>query len=191
MTSRTTSCMAAVLLLFLSIAAPANSRRGPEWESLRFFDGRWDGVSQGKPGNGTVARSYRFGVGGTFLVANNCSIYPKQKSNPNGEVHVDHALIGFDKMRTKFVMRQFHVEGFVNQYVLDDASPNAKTFVWTTESIENIPEGWQARETYVIRNDTEFTETFELREPGKTFELYSRTEFKKSATSRLPQGCQF
>jgi hypothetical protein len=46
--------------------------------------------------------------------------------------------------------------------------------VFVSESIENIPQGFRAKETYQIINDNEFTETFELAEPGKAFELYSR-----------------
>ena len=40
----------------------------------------------------------------------------------------------------KLVFRQFHVEGFVNQYV-EDAESSAARIVFTTESIENIPAG--------------------------------------------------
>ena len=38
-----------------------------------------------------------------------------------------------------------------------------------TESIENIPAGWRARETYVTHGPDEFEEIFELAEPGKPF----------------------
>jgi hypothetical protein len=44
------------------------------------------------------------------------------------------------------VLRQFHVEGFVNQYVLEPGS-TPERLVFTTEAIENIPAGWRARET--------------------------------------------
>ena len=77
--------------------------------------------------------------------------------------------------------RQFHVEGFVNQYVMDYLSPDGKTIVFTTESIENIPAGWRARETYQVLDPDEFTETFELAEPGKDFVLYVRNQFKRLA----------
>jgi hypothetical protein len=45
--------------------------------------------------------------------------------------------------------------------------------VFTTETIENIRRGWQARETYVIGPDR-LEEIFELAEPGRPFAVYSR-----------------
>ena len=59
-------------------------------------------------------------------------------------------MISFDKGRKNFVLRQFHVEGFVNQSVITNSSADAKTIVFTSESIENIPVGFRARETYKI-----------------------------------------
>ena len=42
-----------------------------------------------------------------------------------------------------------------------------------------LPAGWRARETYVARGASEFEEIFELAEPGKDFQLYSRAQFKR------------
>lgn len=74
---------------------------------------------------------------------------------------------------------QFHVEGFVNTYALDNISPDGKTIVFVTEQIENIPAGWRAKETYQIISDNEFIETFELAEPDKDFVMYTRATFKR------------
>jgi hypothetical protein len=106
-----------------------------------------------KPPTGTrrVQRSYAAGVGGSFLVGNNCSYYPLQKANPRGETHV---LSGFHKIRKKYVMPQFHVKGFVNQCV-NRSHDRWKKLVWTTESIEDVPARC-ARETYVIADQNEF-----------------------------------
>jgi len=52
--------------------------------------------------------------------------------------------------------------------------------VFISESIENIPAGFLAKETYHIINNDEFTETFELAEPGKEFELYSKAVLKRA-----------
>ena len=99
--------------------------------------------------------------------------------NPKGEVHQDWGMMSFDKARKKFVLRQFHVEGFVNQYVMTSSSADGKTIVFTSESIENIPAGFRARETYKILGPDEFTEVFEIAEPGKDFEVYSEGHFKR------------
>jgi hypothetical protein len=44
---------------------------------------------------------------------------------------------------------------------------------------ENIPAGYRARETYRFTAPDVFEETFELSKPGKEFEIYVKTEFKK------------
>ena len=87
-------------------------------------------------------------------------------------------MISFDRARKQFVYRQFHVEGFVNQYSAE-AAEGAKREVFVSEAIENIPPGWRARETYNILSNDEFTETFELAEPGKEFEVYTETRLKR------------
>jgi hypothetical protein len=76
------------------------------------------------------------------------------------------------------VLRQFHVEGFVNQYVAEPAD-DPRTLRFVSESIENIPLGFRARETYRIVGPDEFIETFEMAEPGKDFEVYSEARLKR------------
>jgi len=58
-------------------------------------------------------------------------------------------------------------------------APDGSTIVFTSESIENIPAGFRARETYKILGPDEFTEVFEIAEPGKDFEVYSEAHFKR------------
>ena len=77
------------------------------------------------------------------------------------------------------MLRQFHVEGFVNQYVQTSVTPDGKSFSLTTEQIENIPAGWRARETYRIVSRDEFVEVFELAEPGKDFEIYTENRYTR------------
>ena len=110
----------------------------------------------------------------------NRSVYPARAKNPKGEMHEDMGLLSFDNARKRIVFRQFHVEGFVNQYVME---PPAKrgVLVFATEAIENIPPGWRARETYTILGPDEFEEVFELSEAGKAFEVYSRSRLKRAA----------
>ena len=148
------------------------------WAPLRFLLGTWEGTSSGRPGDGTVRREYRFALSGQFIEVRNTSTYAPQPRNPNGERHEDVGYISYDKTRKTFVLRQFHVEGFVNTYVA--AIDVSKAVVFTSESIENIPAGWRARETYVVVGPDEFEETFELAEPSKDFEVYTRARFKRA-----------
>jgi hypothetical protein len=152
------------------------------WSGLDFLIGTWHGTGSGQPGTSQVERQYQFVLNGNFIEVRNKSTYPPQEQNPKGEVHEDLGLISYDKGRKTFVFRQFHVEGFVNQYVLDgeaSLAPDAQTIVFTTESIENIPAGWQARETYHVVSPDEFTEVFELAAPGKVFEVYSKSRLTR------------
>jgi THAP4-like, heme-binding beta-barrel domain len=145
---------------------------------VAFMIGRWEGSSEGQPGKANVRREYSRALNGRFVRVWNRSEYPVQNKNPKGEIHEDEGFFSFDRARKRLVLRQFHVEGFVNQYVQDSESSSQK-LVFTTESIENIPAGWRARETYVVHGPDEFEEIFELAEAGSPFELYSRARLKR------------
>ena len=141
------------------------------------FVGTWKGTSDGQPGRGTVERTYERALGNRFVRVRNRNVYPPQEKNPKGETHDDEGFFSFDRARKLIVLRQFHVEGFVNQYVQQPTSNNALVFV--TESIENISQGWRARETYTFNGTDELEEVFELAPPGKPFELYSRARLQR------------
>ncbi len=115
-----------------------------------------------------------------FIEVHNKFTYPPSVDNPKGEVHEDAGYISYDKYRSTFILRQFHIEGFVNQYKLDSISTDGKRIVFISESIENIKAGWRAKETYQITGDKDFTETFELAPPDKPFEVYSKVKLTKT-----------
>jgi len=119
-----------------------------------------------------------------FLQVQNKSAYDPQPKNPKGEIHEDWGFLSFDKSRKKFLLRQFHVEGFVSEYVMSSSSADGKTIVFTTESIENIPAGFRAREAYRILGPDKFVEVFEIAEPGKDFELYSENHYRRIGQNR-------
>jgi hypothetical protein len=172
--------VAAAAVVLLIAAAQAASAQAPSTQSLAILDGligRWQGTSEGQPGQGTVEREYTRILRSRFVQAQNRSVYPPQEKNPKGEEHLDTAVFSFDRQRQQIVMRQFHVEGFVSQYVLQSAT--ASTFVFVSEAIENIPAGFRARETYQFTGPDGLVETFEMAEPGKDFAVYSRTTLRK------------
>jgi hypothetical protein len=149
------------------------------WLPFNSFIGNWTGASEGQPGKGKYERSYKMVMNKKFIEVKNKSTYPPSQDKPMGEVHEDHGFISYDKSRKTFVLRQFHVEGFVNQYRIESISPDGKTIVFISESMENIPAGFRAKETYRIITENEFSETFELAEPGKDFEVYSRAVMRR------------
>jgi hypothetical protein len=146
---------------------------------MKFLEGKWEGTGSGESGSSTVEREYRFVLEGTFLFAQSKSTYAPQEKNPKGEVHEDWGVYSFDRRRKLIVLRQFHVEGFVNQFVLDSVLSDSAHLVFVTESIENIALGWRARETYRKLGEDEFIEIFELAPPGKEFTVYSENRLKR------------
>jgi hypothetical protein len=145
------------------------------WEPFQFFVGSWHGTGEGHSGASLVERTYRWILHERFLQVTSRSTYPPQEKNPAGEVHDEMGLVSFDKGRGLFVFRQFHGEGFVNQYVTISLDP----ITFETEAIENIPDGWRARETYLFDGEDGFIERFELAAPGKEYDLYSENRLTR------------
>jgi hypothetical protein len=172
--------VAVVIPLLAASVASAQSPPAPSdpFEPVAFLVGRWEGTSEGQPGKGTLRREYERVLNGRFIRVRNRSDYPAQERSPKGEIHEDEGYISFDRARKRLVLRQFHIEGFVNQYVQDEPETTGRV-AFTTESIENIPAGWRARETYVVHGPDAFEEVFELAEAGKPFEVYSRAQLHR------------
>ena len=170
--------MVTILITFAcSLALPQQS--ADPWQRLRFLAGDWKGTSEGRPGAGTVTRSYEFIMNGRFLHERNVSTYAPQEKNPKGEVHEHRSLFSYDRARRTIVLRQFHAEGFVNQYALAPPSGDG-TLLFESEAFENLPAGWRARERYEVPSQDEFVEIFELAAPGKDFEVYSRNRLQRA-----------
>ena len=168
----------AFLLPLQTSPSPRPSAAPDPWAPLRFMAGAWSGESDGQPGKGTVTRTYRFVLGDKFLYEQNVSTYPPQPANEKGEVHEHWSLFSYDRARGVLVLRQFHQEGFVNQYAMQAGRP-AGTVVFESEALENVPAGWKARETYEVVSPDAFTETFELARAGGAYEVYGRTRFRR------------
>src|SRR5262245_31488456 len=99
----------------VSIAQPPAPAADP-LQALAFLVGKWEGTSTGEPGSGTLQREYTRVLNSKFIEERNRSVYPPQDKNPKGETHGHFSVFSFDKARQRAVLRQFHVEGFVNQY---------------------------------------------------------------------------
>lgn len=172
---------AVALCCVLGVSGPAGASQATTTSRLNAVQplvGKWQGTSEGQPGTGTLTREYRSVLRDRFIEETNRSVYPPQEKNPKGEIHEHRSFFSFDNARKTVVFRQFHGEGFVNQYVLDPTTkPGVLVFV--SEAIENIPKGYRARETYTFLGENEFEEVFEIAEPGKDFVLYSKARLKR------------
>ena len=161
-------------------ASPAQEELPDPWAPVRFMEGTWDGTSVGESGKGQVHRTYEFILKDRYLHEKNTSTYPPQEANKAGEVHEHWSFISYDKQRSRLIFRQFHQEGFVNQYVFNPAISTPTKLVFESESFENFDNSWKARETYELISADEFIETFELGPPGGELEVYSSNHFKRA-----------
>jgi hypothetical protein len=166
-------------ILIFPIALFAQISHDSLWAPMRYFIGSWVGTGEGESGVGRYERSYQWALNGNFIQVRNKTAYAPQEKNPQGEIHEDIGFINYNQLEKKFMLRQFHVEGFVNEYRLDILSDDRKTFIFISFEIENIPPGWRARETYRIVSEDEYIETFELAAPGKDFTVYSKATMKR------------
>jgi hypothetical protein len=163
-----------ILFLIPTLLSGQSSKQDSIWSPFKYFVGKWEGTGKSGSGEGRYERTYQLIFNERFIEIKNKSTYPPTEKNLKGEVHEDLGYISYDKVRKTFVLRQFHIEGFVNQYKLDSISPDKKTIVFRSENIENIAPGWSAKENYQLLNENEFIETFELAEPKGVFEVYSK-----------------
>lgn len=107
------------------------------------------------------------------------AVFEPQEKNPKGEVHEDWGLFSYDQSRKKFVFRQFHVEGFINQYALEEISNKGKTLVFKSEHIENGPPGLEAKLIFKFINDDTLEESFYLGFAGKDLDCYITNILKR------------
>lgn len=169
---------AAIFIFPADMIGQGNSRDSI-WIPFGVFIGNWAGKGGGEPGQGEYEREYKFILKNKFIEVRNKSVLLPTRRGQSGELHEDIGYISYDKLRKTFILRQFHVEGFVNQYKLEGIFNSGKRIVFVSESIENMKPGWRAREIYEIISDKEISESFELAPPEKEFELYTRVTLLK------------
>lgn len=165
------------VIRFASRPAVVHNKANKMWSPFEYFVGIWQGSGQGQPGYSHVERKYDFVLYDKFLFVQNKSSYESQEKNPKGDIHEDWGLISYNRAREIFVFRQFHIESFVNQYLLENIAEDGQAISFVTEAIENIAPGWKAKESYQIMGQDEFVEVFELAAPGKGFEIYAESRF--------------
>ena len=159
---------------------PPPQKEADVWAPFRVFAGNWQGQGDGRTGVSKGKQNYQFVLGGKFLQVKNESRFDPQEKNPKGQIHEDIGLFSYDQARQCYVLRQFHIEGFVNQYVCKKILDEGRTFIFVSEQLENLPPTFKARLTYKILNPNEFQMTFDLAMPDKDYECYQTGVMKRA-----------
>ncbi len=170
--------LASVFAIAITLAATSSAQSDP-LAILRVLEGKWEGKAAGEPGKGVSTREYRFDMNGRYLSVRNKSVWEPKTAGGKSEIHEDFGMFSYDRALKKIILRQFHIEGFVNEYTLDSISEDGKSLEFVTNRIENIPQGWRAKESYRFVSSEEFVETFYLAAPAKEFAVYSETKLRR------------
>jgi hypothetical protein len=134
------SIQAMIVAVSLS-AGSAGAQVADPWKPLERFVGSWQGTASGAPGEGTVVRTYAKVMGGRFIHETNTSTYPPQEKNKKGEVHEHSGMFSFDRQRKLLMLRQFHIEGFVNTSTRPGGRVKRTSSMATTDS--SRPSNWR------------------------------------------------
>lgn len=168
--------IAAILMLFSSLTFAQKT-------NLQLFNkicGEWQGQGDGySEGTSEVSCSIAYTMGGTYLEIKGEAKFKPTEKNPKGEHHIDQGFISFDKKRKTFVFRQFHIEGFVNQYIMDNETSSDSVFVFNSESIENFVDGGKARVIIELKADGNLQSAFYLSMPGQELSCYGNNVFTR------------
>jgi hypothetical protein len=167
-----------LLLIAVSVAITAAAQSDP-WAPIRVFEGKWEGLITGKPGKQFSSREYRFKLNGKFLSQRDKSVYESKSPDTKPESREDFGFFSYDTNLKKIVWRQFHSEGFVNEYTLDSVSADGKSFEFVTVRIENLAPGWRAKKSYRVISADEMEETFSLAPPGKDFDVFTVAHLRR------------
>jgi len=166
-----------LLFVFNTILSTAQTN---QFEKFEVLIGKWEGKGEGSGSSESVIKSeFTPVMNSVYLEVKNHSEFKPSAQNPKGEIHDDWGIISFDNSRKKYVFRQFHVEGFVNQYVLNDSLSTQSTFVFESEIIENFVPGGTARFTVNILNDREIETIFDVGMPGREMACYGKNKLTK------------
>jgi hypothetical protein len=163
-----------VMLVLPALVMAQTEGEADVWAPLRPLVGEWQGSGAG--GRSQVEARYDFVLGGKFLEVRHRAVFAPDEKNPEGEVHEDWGLISYDQNREQFIFRQFHVEGFVNRYVLDSLSTDGKILVFISEDVENAPPGTRAKLDLTLENENHLASAFHVAWPGKDFQCYTESD---------------
>lgn len=164
---------------FLLLLANALNAQNNPLEKFSDLIGKWNGTgSVSETSESVIHSEFNWVMNKKYIEVKNHSEFKPTAQNPQGEIHDDVGFISFDRARKKFVFRQFHVEGFVNHYILNDSLSVGSKFVFESEIIENFVPGGKARYTLIL-NSGNLETLFDIAMPGKEYACYGQNHLTR------------
>lgn len=161
-------CFVFILLVIGQVFAQDNP-----FAKLDFIIGEWQGAGNGFGNSKSKIESgFKYVMGGKYIEVINDSKFEPTKKNPEGEHHIDKGFISYDKIRKVIVFRQFNIEGYVNQYVLNEELSNESELVFETEEIENFMPGGKAKWVIKKLSDNKLETKFHVSFPKKDYTCF-------------------
>jgi hypothetical protein len=168
-----------ILILFPALLVAQAVKKQDVWEPVKYLVGEWEGRGEGKSGISKVWKDWQFALNGKFLQMKTKAVFEPQEKNPKGEIHEDLGYFSYDRARKTIIFRQFHVEGFIIQYVMGSTSGDGQTATFVSEQIENGPPGLVAKLIFKALDANKVEERFELAFSGKEFDCYNTNIIKR------------
>lgn len=166
--------------IIASSAIGQETKHIDQWKPFRVLIGEWvgttDSAADGKP-NATC--SFKFALGNSCIEMRARVEGTAQPGKPGTKPHEELSILTYDRSRRLYVLRQFHSEGLSQRFVHDGIPGDGGSFVFVSEAIENVPEGWRMRATYRIKDGDKFEVTLDRAPPGKDFKTYRRIEYHR------------
>ena len=164
-----------IILPSLVIAQP--QEKDDIWASFRFLEGKW--IDE-KPGVSKVTQVYEFMFNEKYLQMRTRAVFEPTEKMPKGDVHEDLGIFSYDQARKTFVFRQFHVEGFVIEYVLEKRDEKTEELTFISEMIENAPPGTKAKEIFMFINKDEIEQSFHVAWPEQDYVCFALNKLKRT-----------
>ena len=140
---------------------------------ISFLVGEWNGTGSGFGNQSSmIASVFKTVMNNNYIEVINHSRFAPTESKPEGETHIDHGFISFDKSRNTIVYRQFNNEGYINRYILVDSLSTDSTLVFETEEIENFVPGGKARWTIRKISENEIETIFDVSLPQRGYTCF-------------------
>lgn len=168
------------ILAFLIVSPAICFGQITNFKQLEFIIGEWNGSGSGFGNETSTVKSYFKPImNEKYIEFKNESWFEPTSNNPEGEHHIDHGYISYDKQRDILVIRQFHVEGYVIQYILADSLSNNLNLVFESESIENFVPGGKARWTIKKTSENQIEAIFDVAFPNSEYSCMGVNKLKK------------